>query len=108
MSIFGRRPNPEEVATQLIEGLENGSLTLDDPTVVVDSEEKATPKVEAEVNTLILGIAPVADGPFLQYSPSAFGITRPSKRRNTGGAVRVSGLLVDTGSPGQVCGYAPV
>ena len=31
MSIFGRRPDPEAVATQLIDGLENGDLTLDEP-----------------------------------------------------------------------------
>ena len=30
MSIFGRRPDPEAVATQLIEGLESGDLTLDE------------------------------------------------------------------------------
>lgn len=30
MSIFGRRPDPEAVATQLVEGLESGDLTLDD------------------------------------------------------------------------------
>lgn len=30
MSIFGRRPNPEAVATQLIDGLESGDLTLDE------------------------------------------------------------------------------
>lgn len=32
MSIFGRRPNPEEIGTQLINGLESGALTLDEPT----------------------------------------------------------------------------
>jgi hypothetical protein len=34
MSIFGRRPDAEAIATQLIEGLENGTLTLDDTTDV--------------------------------------------------------------------------
>lgn len=31
MSIFGRRPDPEQIASQLIEGLEDGTLTLDEP-----------------------------------------------------------------------------
>lgn len=43
MSIFGRRPDPEAVATQLIEGLESGDLTLDDPT-----EQPAAARVRLE------------------------------------------------------------
>ena len=31
MSIFGRRPDPDRIAAQLIEGLESGALTLDEP-----------------------------------------------------------------------------
>jgi len=42
MSIFGRRPDHEAVATQLIEGLENGTLTLDDPPVSSPDNPTAT------------------------------------------------------------------
>jgi hypothetical protein len=41
VSFFGR-PNPEEVAIQLIEGLENGTLVLDEP-----GEDTSTPEMVA-------------------------------------------------------------
>ena len=121
MSIFGRRPNPEQIATQLIEGLENGTLTLGELTTADNASREAsfaptaagaeteTPtKAEVEESALILDVVPIAVGPFLQFLPTTVGTTRTRKRRKSGGTVRVSGLLVDSESTGAVPGYAPV
>ena len=65
MSIFGRRPNPEEVATQLIEGLENGSLTLNgEPESVSVASAAALPAdrlaktVEAQLGAVLGPLQP--------------------------------------------------
>lgn len=97
--LFGPKRTPLSVIKELVEGFDNGTVVFPWP------EEKPTVTEEA---SFTLDVAPIADGPFLYYPSTTFGSMRAHKRRNPGGAIRVSRPLVDSESAGAVPRYAPV
>ena|GEM_PF-6375767 len=96
--LFAPKRTPLSVIKELVEGFDAGTVVFPWPEEVTEIEEPS----------LNLDVAPMGDGPFVTYLPTTFGAAHAPKRRNAGETVRVSGLLVDAKSIGEVCGYAPV
>lgn len=83
MRFFPRRHTPESVAAELIEGLENGTITLAPSPLDADDEIAEALKLAAEINSVIVRFVPEYSLPEL---PAAEELA--SVERNRPGAVR--------------------